>query len=73
MGKTYRHQPGGYFDDERHPSKRSKQPNHANGRKSQGMKVVNSYDEVDEEEFLLGLHTFDDNDELNTHRDKFRR
>jgi hypothetical protein len=72
MGKTYRHQPSGHFDDDRHSGKRGKHPNHASGRKSQGMKVLNSFDE-ESEEFFFDPRRLDDDDELNTHRGNPRR
>lgn len=47
MGKTYR-QPAHKFDDERTPRK-GKNPSHANGRKSGGMRIINDvYDENDD-------------------------
>jgi len=48
MGKTYRHQANTKFDDER-GSRRGKHHNHSNGKKSNGMRVINDvFDETDD-------------------------
>ena len=47
MGKTYR-QPPHKFDDDKAPRK-GKNPSHASGRKSGGMRIINDiYDENDD-------------------------
>lgn len=52
MGKTFRHHGNSKFDDERRQGRAGKRSNHASGRKSGGMKIVNSvYDEDDEDLF----------------------
>ena len=47
MGKTYKNQPSGRFDDEFNRKRSGKQSNHANGRKTSGLKTLNSYVEED--------------------------
>lgn len=40
MGKTYRHSQS-KFDDDRSGKKKGKHPNHASGKKSGGMRIIN--------------------------------
>lgn len=47
MGKTYKNQPSGRFDDEFNRKRSGKHSNHANGRKTGGLKTLNSYVEED--------------------------
>lgn len=57
MGKTYRN-PSSRFDDEQR-SKKGKQHNHANNRKSHGMRILN--DGYDSEDFYAsGDEYYDD-------------
>ena len=57
MGKTYHKQPK-RFEDEQTSGRSGKHAKHSNGRKSGGMKTLNSY--VDED-----YDSFDDEVELN--------
>lgn len=43
MGKTYKSQPSTRFDDEFNRKRSGKQSNHANGRKTSGLKTLNNY------------------------------
>lgn len=63
MGKTFRHQPNGQFDDDRRGGRKAKHPNHANGRKSGGMRIINEFD--DQDDFFDDIVKPHDNKALN--------
>lgn len=70
MGKTYRKGDGqkSYFDDDR-PKQKSKHPNHASGRKTHGMKIVNRVYEDDEDDYFDDEVQVTDEITLNTKRE----
>lgn len=52
MGKTFRRGESKTFDDDRQLHRKGKPTNHANGRKTGGMKVINQpFNDLDEDYF----------------------
>lgn len=70
MGKTFRHQPGGHFEDDRRGGRKAKHPNHANGRKSGGMRIINALDEQDDGDYFDDDVEIHDNKKLNRYSEK---
>lgn len=67
MGKTYRHLHN-KFDEDR-PSKRSK-PNHANGKKSGGMRIINDPFAEEDDDFFDDTVSITDEIVINKFRDE---
>ena len=63
MGKTYNKQPRRY-DDEISSGRSGKHSKHANGKKTGGMRTLNSYVEEDYDDFDLNDDAFDDEFEI---------
>jgi hypothetical protein len=63
MGKTYNKQTRRY-DDEVSSGRSGKHSKHTNGRKTGGMRTLNSYVEEDYDDFDLNDDAFDDEFEL---------
>lgn len=58
MGKTFKKNSSGRYDDEFASGRSGKHKNHANGKKTGGMKTLNSYVEEDDDDY------FDDDIEI---------
>ena len=63
MGKTFKKQSSRY-DDENPSSRKGKHSKHANGKKTGGMRTLNSYVEDDYDDYDLNDDSFDDEIEL---------
>lgn len=64
MGRTYNKSGGKRFEDEISSGRAGKHSKHANGKKTGGMRTLNSYVEDDYDDFDLNDDSFDDEVEL---------
>ena len=64
MGRTY-YKSSTPYDDESFGNRSGKPAKHSNGKKTGGMRTINSYVEEDYDNFDLNDNSFDDGVELN--------
>ena len=64
MGRTYSKSGGKRFDDEIPSGRSGKHARHTNGKKTGGMRTLNSYVEEDYDDYDLNDDSFDDEVDL---------